>query len=228
MKSLMGLNSMDFVQEAYRELYPNQELTRMTALTYSGKFSDYNARVYLTPLKLEFRLSKSWRGISREIQIGLLQHLLAKLFKTKIRTNNMDLYEYFLKNVHLAVPKTESDPTLDASFQRLNEKYFSGLIDKPNLVWGLPSKRKLGSYEYARDTIVMSSIFKDAPQEFLDSVMYHEMLHKKHKFKESNGRCRHHTAAFRAEERQFENFDDVERRMKYFLAKKKFKSWLGF
>ena len=215
---------MDLIEKAYVELFPNKPLNRERSLKYSGKFSHYNANVHLTSNLIEFRLSKQWRGVSEEIKIGLLQHLFAKLWKVKLRTTNMDLYDYFLKSVHLAAPAQDNvDALLLASFERVNGRYCDGLIDQPRLVWGRHSKTKLGSYEYATDTIVMSSIFKDSPREFLDNVMHHEILHKKHKFKQKNGRCHHHTPAFRRDERKFEHFDDVERRLKYFLAKKKLK-----
>ena len=213
---------MNIIEKAYTELFPGKDLSRTTHLKYSGRFSSYNANVQMTSNRIEFRLSKDWKGVSEEIKMGLLQHLMSKLWKTGGRTNNMDLYDYFLKSIHLAVPPQENvDPLLLESFERTNEVYCDGLIDQPTLVWGRYSKTKLGSYEYASDKIVISSVFKDAPQEFLDSVMHHEILHKKHKFKQTGKRCRHHTPAFRADERKFKDFDDVERRMKYFLARKK-------
>ena len=218
---------MDLIQRAYKELFPEKELNRTTKIKYSGKFSGYNANVHYTPYHLEFHLSRQWKDVSEEIKIGLLQSLLAKVFKSDSKTNAMDIYHYFLKSVHIAAPKTETDPLLETSYHRVNEKYFLGMIEKPNLVWGQYAKRKLGSYDYATDTILMSSIFKDAPLVLLDSVMHHEVLHKKHKFSERGRRTNHHTPAFKADERKFEAFEDVEKQMKCFLAKKRIKKWFG-
>lgn len=219
---------MNIIEKAYAELFPEKPLQRTTKIKYSGKFSGYNANVRYTPTLLEFRLSRSWKEVSEEIKIGLLQSLMAKIFKTNVKTNAMDMYTYFLKSLHVTIPKTETDPLLETSFNRVNEKYVNGMIEKPNLVWGAYAKRKLGSYTYATDTILMSSILKDGPQHFLDYVMYHELLHKKHKFEEHGRRSHHHTPAFKADEGRFDNQEEVEKQLNYFLAKKRVKRWFGF
>ena len=127
-------------------------------------------------------MSKKWKTISKEIQIGLIQSLSLKIFKEKKKTTNIELYNIFMKKIHIAAPKIKFDPTLEKSFHKVNEKYFYGLIEKPNLVWGDFSLRKLGSYEYGSDTITISKVLQN--QGFLiDYIMYHELLHKKHKFK---------------------------------------------
>jgi predicted metal-dependent hydrolase len=151
-----------------------------------------------------------------------------KIFNTKIQTQNMELYEIFLKKIHIAVPKTKSDPLLKESFERVNESYFYGLIEQTNLQWGKNSTSKLGSYEYGNDTITISSIFRNAPIEFLDYVMYHEMLHKKHKFHTKNGKSYHHTRKFKREEKRFRNQEDMEKRMHNFIRQfRRRKSFFG-
>ena len=215
---------MNIVQKAYFGLY-GKEINREVIIKYSGKFSGYNANVKYTAWKIEFHLSKEWRGISEEIRIGLLQHLIAKIFKTKKKTMNMDMYDYFLKNIHIALPKEVEDYILQASFDRVNEIYFDGLMDKPSIKWGSHSKSQLGTYEYGTDTIKMSKIFEKAPDELLDAVMHHELLHKKHKFKSSAQRSRHHTKAFRDDERKFENYKEVEKKLNWWASKHKIKSW---
>jgi hypothetical protein len=112
------------------------------------------------------------------------------------------------------------DPILEKSFDRVNEKYFGNYLEKTNLLWGEHSFSKLGHYHYASNTITISKVLAD-DEELLDYVMYHEMLHKKHKYYTKNGRSHHHTAAFRREERSFEN-PDVEDKLLKYLRKKKF------
>jgi hypothetical protein len=51
----------------------------------------------------------------------------------------------------------------------------------------------------------------DVPAFALDFVMYHELLHKKHGSKTVNGRRLSHSQAFRAEERQFAQYQDAAR-----------------
>ena len=192
------------IQEAFHQLYPEKELKYNFSLKYSRRFNSYNANVRLYGNNLIFNLSKEWKKISKEIQIGLIQELMVKILKVKNKTMNMELYNLFMKNVHLAVPKTKTDEILEESFNRVNDIYFNGMLDKCNLQWGNESTSKLGCYEYGSDTITISTIFKNAPQEFLDYVMYHEMLHKKFKFQNKNGRNLHHSGEFKRMEAKFE------------------------
>ena len=97
---------MNLAERAFMELYPGKEIEHYISLKYSGKFKAYNANVRMRGDNLVFNLSKSWRKISKEIQIGLIQSLFIKILKDKKKTTNMDLYDIFMKKVHLSVPKT--------------------------------------------------------------------------------------------------------------------------
>ena len=208
--------------EAFQQLYPNKELKYSVSLKYSRKFKPYNANVKLYGNNLIFNLSRDWKKISKEIQIGLIQELLGKILHDKKKTMNIELYNLFMKNVHLAAPKTKTDKILEESFDRVNENYFNGMLDKPNLQWGSNSTSKLGAYEYGSDTITISSIFKNSPKEFLNYVMYHEMLHKKFKFESKNGRHLHHSNEFKKMEGKFENRDLIEKEIGKLTKKHRF------
>lgn len=219
------------IQEAFMQLYPNRDFTYSASLKYSAKFSDYNANVRLSGRDLRVNMSKSWLGVSREIQIGCIQTLLAKLFKWQTeKTTCMDLYNLYLKNVHKGVEKTEADQDLLDSFNRVNEEYFQGFMDRPNLTWGGPTTTKLGSYEYGRDLISISTVLREAQKGLLDYVMYHELLHKKHKFSSTLKRSLHHSRAFKLDEARFKNAKQMEKDLTSFLRKKKFwktlKNWI--
>ena len=218
----------ELIQEAFQELYPDKKLNYSISLKYSDHFKPYNANVKLYNNNLMFHFSKDWKRISKEIQIGLIQELLTKILRDKKRkTMNMDLYNLFMKNAHLAAPKTKSDPVLEESFNRVNEKYFNGMMDKTNLGWGNESVSKLGSYEYGSDSITISTIFRNAPTELLDYVMYHEMLHKKFKFENRNGRTVHHSSKFKRWEARFENSSSMEKEISKLARKYRF-NFLGF
>ncbi|MBI4150008.1 hypothetical protein HY488_01245 [Candidatus Woesearchaeota archaeon] len=202
------------IQEAYQLLYPDKQLPYEPRLRYSGRFKDYNANVRMYRGILEFRLCKKWTEVSREIQIGLLQELMLRLFRDKQKTLYTDLYNNFVKRLHIAIPKTRTEPELEAAFGRVNEKYFSGILEQPNLEWGSFSKRKLACYNYKTDTITVSKVFTQIQDPLLlDYVMYHEMLHKKEKFHCSGSRNHFHTSEFRRKERLFENQEELERRL---------------
>ena len=223
------------IKESFQQLYPDKELNYNFSLKYSRKFKPYNANVKLRGNNLIFNLSKEWKKISKEIQIGLIQELTIKILKesnasersetrsqlTK-KTMNMELYNLFMKNVHIAVPKTKKDEILEASFDRINEAYFNGMLDKPNLQWGNVSISKLGSYEYGSDTITISTIFRNERQELLDYVMHHEMLHKKLKFQSKNARNLHHSNEFKKIEAKFLNRDLMEKEIAKLARKHRF------
>lgn len=216
---------MNLIREAFQKLYPEKKITFNLKLKYSSAFKGYNAnlnKVYYkikeNPIKeIEIRLSKKWFAINKEIQMGLIQFLLIKSFKEKKRTTNVDIYHNFLKNIHIAIPKIDSHPLLESSFNRVNKEYFSELIEKPNLVFN-KSKNKLGSYEYGTDIITISSYLKEVSQETLDYVMYHEMLHKKYKFKNTGVRTTHHTKEFKEEESKFKNSKVIETQLRKLVS----------
>jgi len=212
---------MNLAERAFLELFPEKKLNKKLRVKYSRAFNPYNANVRHTPSSMSFNLSHEWRKVSDEIKIGLIQSLLLRVYKEKKKTINIDLYENFIKNIGDYSEVNKSNPVLEQSFRRVNEKYFGGFIDKPNLKWGNPSFSKLGSYEYGSNTIVISKAFQE-DEELLDYIMYHELLHKKYKFKTRNGRNYHHTRRFREKEKEFDN-PMIEKKLERFLKKKRLK-----
>ncbi len=217
---------MQLIKEAFEKLYPNKEFNYSVKLKYTARFKPYNANVRHYKNNLEFSLSRQWKHISKDIVIGLIQSLLLKVFNDKKQTINIDLYNSFIRNLHISIPKQKSDPILESSFNRINKKYFYNFIEISNLEWGSNSKRKLGSYDYHTDTIIISRIFLDAEQELLDYLMYHEMLHKKLKFNNKDNRSYHHTKEFRLKEKEFEGHKEMEKKIKDLIKKSKYKSFL--
>ena len=225
---------MGIVEESFSRLFPGADFTFEAQVSYSAKFTPYNATVRRIGDFLHFSLSRSWKSTSDEIVIGLIQHLLVKILRRersfaiamrnsgvdRISTLNMQLYDDFIKGMSdVATPPANavSDERLESSFSRVNGKYFLNLMEKPHMKWGLGSFRKLASYEYHTNSITVSSLFADAPEHLLDYLVYHELLHKKLKFSSSNGRTRHHNAEFRKLEGQFENSARVEAELNSFL-----------
>ncbi len=216
---------MNLAERAFSELFPDKQLNKELRIKYSRAFNAYNANVKYAPYSMTFKLSYEWKKVSDEIKMGLIQLLLLKVYHEKKRTLNLDLYEKFIKSVGDYAHVTETDLILEQSFKRVSEKYFYGMLDQPNLRWGTDSFSKLGSYEYGANMVTISNIFKgedEQSQELLDYIMYHELLHKKHKFHTKNGRSYHHTKNFRNKEKAFEN-PRIEEELKIFLAKKRIK-----
>jgi len=210
---------MNLAERSLSELFPEKFGDYDVSLKYSGKFSCYNGNVRLRNKTLVFGLSREWKNVSEEIQMGLIQLLILKVLKRKKNTNYIDLYHGFIKKIHIAIPKTESVPELEGSFSRVNKKYFDELLEMPNLAW-CNSVSKLGSYEYGSDRISISRILNGKP-ELLDYVMYHEMLHKKLKFDAKSVRSVHHTKKFRDDERCFDDSEKYERELRNLVRKRK-------
>lgn len=213
------------IEEAFMELFPEKEFSYSGKIKYSGRFKGFNANIKLNRFtkNIVFNLSKNWRSIDRNIKMGLLQELMCRMFKKRAKTTNMDLYNIFIKQAHLAVPKTKSHPILEDSFNRVNDNFFAGMIDLPNLAVS-EGLRTLGHYDYGTDTVSVTKHILDH-QDCLDYVMYHELLHKKHKFKTKNGRHFHHTSEFRKKEKEFPNAEKIENKLSRLLNKRKLKSW---
>lgn len=211
---------MSIVEQSFKELFSGKNLEDYELkIRYTDKFKPYNANVRYSRNSFQFNLSKKWRTVSKEIQIGLVQGLMLKVLKEKKKTTNIDLYNNFMKNLHISIPKLINDPVLEESFNKINEKYFFGLVERPNLKWH-NSIRRLGSYEYGTDTISISKVIA-SDKNLLDYVMYHEALHKKHKFHDRNGRMFHHTREFRKMEKSFENSAEMEERIKGLMRPKR-------
>jgi len=212
---------MSLIQESFQRLFPEEEWKYQEYMEYNRRLSNFNANISLRHQKIKVNLNLEWKDIDDEIKIGLIQHLLLKIFKNKGNTQNIDLYNNFVKNINILVIKDKFDPILEESFNRLNTQFFDNTLEKPNLVWGRESFRKLASYNFHNDSVTMSTIFKGGNQEMLDQVMYHELLHKFFKFGHKNGRNSFHSPEFRRAERKFPRFHEIEKEISQLIRTKK-------
>ncbi len=211
---------MNLIQEAYSRLFPGKEFPFAAKLSYNLRLSDFNSNLRYYQDHLEVNLNLQWKDIDDEIKIGLIQTLLLKVLKQKKNTQNIELYHNFLKNIPLLTSKNKSDPQLDASFRRVNQQFFEGKLEKPNLEWGSDSHRKLASYNLHRDTVTFSTLFREAPLEMIDYLMYHELLHKLQQFTHKNGRSFFHTREFRKEEKKYPDYENMEKDIQKLLRQK--------
>ena len=95
---------------------------------------------------------------------------------------------------------------LDIVFERVNQEYFQGSLEKPQLTWSQKkSYRRLGTYAAQTDTVTISRTFDNinCPDYAVDFIMYHELLHKKNGVKKANSGRHNHTKKFKELERQF-------------------------
>jgi len=102
---------------------------------------------------------------------------------------------------------------LDEVFDRVNDAYFGGDLDRPRLTWNTRiTQVKMGHYDFIRDTVMISVTLDapDVPDYVVDYVMYHELLHKKLGHQMVNGRHYAHTSAFREAERAFPHYEEAQ------------------
>jgi len=103
-------------------------------------------------------------------------------------------------------------------FNRLNRDYFSNKLDVA-VTWGRKNGRKprrhirLGSYSYENKLIRIHPALDRSwvPAYFVESVVYHEMLHAWFEVGKRNGRSMYHTPAFRRRERMHPHFEKAHR-----------------
>ena len=102
---------------------------------------------------------------------------------------------------------------LAGCFDRVNNAYFGGSLPCPRLTWSRTfTFRKFGHYDHMRDTIMVSSTLDQeiVPQDAVDFIIYHELLHKKLGVRWNNGRMAAHTREFLLAEKRFKQYDQAK------------------
>lgn len=157
---------------------------------------------------------------------ALGQILLLKLFRYKSNRDLRRIYnEYIETHIVPDLPASRQRISqhytfegahfnLHEIFQRLNTLYFQGELSEPRLGWSLkPAYTRLGFYDATRNLLVISRIFdsRKTKSEVLEFLMYHEMLHIYIPTQTINGRRRIHSAEFKRKEREFPDFDQIQK-----------------
>jgi hypothetical protein len=94
-------------------------------------------------------------------------------------------------------------------FDRLNQEYFGGELQRPHIGWSTRSwRRQFGCYDPGPNQIVLNRRMDrpGVPQFVVEYVLYHEMLHVKHPTRRSGCSLLSHSPEFRAEEKRFAQF----------------------
>jgi hypothetical protein len=103
---------------------------------------------------------------------------------------------------------------LEQMFEQLNEKYFSGHLQRPHIGWSTRSwRRQFGCYDPGPNQILLNRRMDHpaVPQVAVEYVLYHEMLHVKHPTRRSGCSLVSHSSEFRAEEKRFAEFERARR-----------------
>lgn len=103
---------------------------------------------------------------------------------------------------------------LAAMFDDLNQKYFEGGLQRPNIGWSTRGwRRQFGCYDPGPDQILLNKRMDkpNVPRYVVEYVLFHEMLHVKHPTRRSGCSLISHSPQFRAEEKRFESFDSARK-----------------
>jgi predicted metal-dependent hydrolase len=98
---------------------------------------------------------------------------------------------------------------LSVLFERLNQQYFEGGLQRPHIGWSTRNwRRQFGCYDPGPNQIVLNRRMDrpGVPQFVVEYVLYHEMLHVKHPTRRSGCSLVSHSPEFRAEEKRFTQF----------------------
>ena len=191
-------------------------------------YTGVNHTIRVRDGQLVVRLSDLIEGAPENVLRAIAHILLAKIYRKPINSAQSARYRRhvasrdFLAKAqvmrqargrkHLRAPQGHMYD-LDSIFEELNTQYFHGLLGRPRLTWGREARRRLGHFDPAHNTIVVSSVFDDprVPRYAVEYILYHEMLHLKHPVKLRGSRRCVHSAEFAAEEKLFPHFEEAKK-----------------
>ena len=210
---------LEIFQESHRELRPSAPIPELRIEFFA--FANVNNTIRLRQGKLLVRLSDLLEGAPQAVLRAIAHILLAKMYRHPIDRVQAARYRKYLAS-HEIVRKTHLVRQirgrkqlhsarghfydLDAVFEKLNTRFFYGLLARPRMSWSRTRTRRiLGHYDPAHNAIVISRVFDQSavPGYAVEYIVYHEMLHLKHPVRLRGSRRCVHSAEFQAEEKLF-------------------------
>jgi hypothetical protein len=209
--------------DVFQQVTKRQERPNIHVAFYP--FAGLNHTIRIRKQCVYVRLSDILRDAPRQVHQALAFILVAKLFNKRVTSEHEVLYRQYayqpqvLRASDIARRQRGRKVLngakgrvydLEKVFTRLNRRYFNGQLHRPSLSWSARrTKRILGHHDAVHDAIIISRSLDqlDVPEFLVEYVLYHEMLHIKHRPRVVNGRRLFHTPAFRADEERFTRFD---------------------
>ena len=211
------LNS--YFADAFRQVTKRSEPPEIQVTFYP--FAGLNHTIRIRRQRIYVRVSDLLREAPPQVQRALAFILIAKLFRKRVSAEHQALYRQYtyLPQVVRASELARRERgrkqltgaagrfyNLERMFASLNRRYFDNQLPKPALSWSQRRTRRiLGHHDHIHDAIVISRSLDvpEVPEFLVEYVLYHEMLHVKHRPRIISGRRINHHAAFRADERRF-------------------------
>jgi len=212
-------------EEEYRALRPRAPIPPISVRF--RRFTSLNTTIRLREGKIFVSLSDLIEGAPESVVRAIAHILLAKLYRKPIKASQNHRFKRFVTSTAVTRQteqirnargrKRYSGPEgrfyhLEEVFDALNQRYFGGILGRPELTWseGL-ARRALGHYDAAHNTIVVSRVFDrpSSPRYAIEYLLYHEMLHLKHPVKIRGVRRCVHSREFKAEEALFPQLSEA-------------------
>ncbi len=216
--------------QVFRTLRPRTPMPEIS-VEYC-KFANANSFIKMSGGKLEVRITDMLEGAPCPILEALAHILLSKLFRLQVPRLYTSRYRsYFNRSEmsrtlhlvrqqrgrkHVSGPQGEFYNLMEI-FESINQRFFNGLMARPELGWSLRLSRTiLGHFDPSHNAIIISRIFDRAeiPLLALEYVMFHEMLHLRFPIESRGARRCIHTQAFKAEEKTFPEYKKAKELLK--------------
>lgn len=219
-----------YLEEEYRALRPRAPMPAIDARF--RRFTSLNTTIRLRDGCIKVHLSDILEGAPEPVIRAISHILLAKLYRKPIDAAQAGRYRRFATSEAVVRQSERIRQTrgrkristargehydLDDIFESLNQRFFHGLMGRPQLTWSEhKAKRLLGHYDAAHNTIMVSRVFdrRQTPRYAIEYLMYHEMLHLRHPVKAKNGRRCVHSREFQAEEKLFPELESAQKYLK--------------
>jgi hypothetical protein len=214
-----------YFADAFRQVTKRTELPEILVTFFP--FAGLNHTIRIRRQRIYVRVSDLLREAPPQVHRALAHILISRLFRKRVSAEHQDLYRQFAFQPHVLraseLARRERGRKrltssagrcydLDQLFARLNRRYFENELVKPALSWSQRrTKRILGHHDRVHEAIVISRTLDsiEIPQFVIEYVLFHEMLHVKHAPRLIGGRRVFHHAAFRADERRFQFYNEA-------------------
>jgi predicted metal-dependent hydrolase len=224
-------NPLQIFEQAYRDLRPDADLPGLKVEFFP--FTSIKNTIRMREGKLLVRLSDLLEGAPAPVLRAIAHILLAKMYRRAIDREAAARYRKYVSSHHVSrkahlVRQMRGRKRLDSAqgrtydlealFEDLNQRFFHGLMARPQMTWSRDhSRNSLGHYDPAHNAIVVSRIFDHprVPRFAVEYIVYHEMLHLKHPVKLRGSRRCVHSADFQAEEKLFPQLDEVKQFLRH-------------
>ena len=227
----MRHNPLQIFEQAYRDLRPDADLPGLKVEFFP--FTSIKNTIRMREGKLLVRLSDLLEGAPAPVLKAIAHILLAKMYRRAIDREAAARYRKYVSSHHVSrkahlVRQMRGRKRLDSAqgrtydlealFEDLNQRFFHGLMARPQMTWSRDhSRNSLGHYDPAHNAIVVSRIFDHprVPRFAVEYIVYHEMLHLKHPVRLRGSRRCVHSADFQAEEKLFPRLDEVKQFLRH-------------